>query len=114
MRAALPRIKAQGGGWIINISSLAGKNPFAGGAAYNASKFGLDGMSDAAMLDYRYEGVRIGVIAPGSVDTDFGRAARADWKIAPEDVAETAAWLMASPARTMISRVEIRPSQPKR
>lgn len=114
MKQAVPRLKARGGGWIVNISSLAGKNPFAGGAAYNASKFGLNGMTEATMLDHRYEGVRAVIIAPGSVNTDFGHTGPADWKIGPEDVAETVAWVLASPARTLISHVEIRPAQPRR
>jgi len=114
MKAALPRLKAHGGGWIINISSLAGRNPFAGGAAYNASKFGLNGMSEATMLDHRYEGVRVSVIAPGSVSTEFRGGGYADWKIGAEDVAEAVAWVMASPARTHVSLVEMRPAQPRK
>lgn len=109
---ALPRMRQRGGGWIINVASLAGKNAFAGGAAYNASKFGLCGMSEAVMLDHRYDGVRVSTILPGSVNTDFGRAGRADWKIAPEDVAETVAMILALPERTLVSHVEIRPSRP--
>jgi NADP-dependent 3-hydroxy acid dehydrogenase YdfG len=104
------------GGYIINISSLAGKNAFAGGAAYNASKFGLNGFSEAMMLDHRYEGVRVSCVMPGSVDTEFGREAQngADWKIAPEDVAETVLMLLKTPVRTLISRIEMRPSKPRK
>src|SRR5579862_752204 len=84
-REALPRFKERGGGYIVNISSLAGKNAFSGGAVYNASKFGLNGFSEAMMLDHRYENVRVSYVMPGSVDTKFSSAAgRADWKIAPE------------------------------
>jgi NAD(P)-dependent dehydrogenase (short-subunit alcohol dehydrogenase family) len=111
---ALPRMRQRGGGWIINVSSLAGKNAFAGGAAYNASKFGLCGMSEAIMLDHRYDGIRVSTILPGSVSTEFGRAGRADWKIAPEDVAEAVAAILAMPERTLVSHVEIRPSRPPR
>jgi 3-oxoacyl-[acyl-carrier protein] reductase len=112
---ALPLIKQRGGGFVINISSLAGKNPFAGGAAYNASKFGLNGFSEAMMLDLRYDKIRVSYIMPGSVDTDFGgQAGRSDWKIAPEDVAEVAAMLLRMPERTLVSRVEMRPSRPPR
>jgi len=114
-REALPRLKKRGGGYIINIGSLAGKNAFAGGAAYNASKFGLDGFSEAMMLDHRYDNVRVTHIMPGSVDTEFSRSSvRADWKIAPEDVAEIALMLLRMPARTLVSRVEVRPSKPKK
>jgi 3-oxoacyl-[acyl-carrier protein] reductase len=111
--AALPRFRNAGGGFIVNIGSLAGKNPFAGGAAYNASKFGLTGFTEAMMLDHRFEGVRVSLIMPGSVSTDFGSGA-ASWKIAPEDVAEVVLSVLRMPARTLISRVEIRPARPEK
>jgi NADP-dependent 3-hydroxy acid dehydrogenase YdfG len=112
-REALPRFKQRGGGHIVNISSLAGKNAFAGGAAYNASKFGLNGFSEAMMLDHRYEQVRVSYVMPGSVDTEFSSgAARADWKIAPEDIGEIVLMLVRMPERTLVSRVEVRPSRP--
>ncbi len=112
---ALPRMRKRGAGYIVNIGSLAGKNPFAGGAAYNASKFGLNGFSEAMMLDHRYDNVRVSYIMPGSVDTDFGpRAAAAAWKIQPEDIADIVAMLLLMPARTLISRVEVRPSKPQK
>jgi 3-oxoacyl-[acyl-carrier protein] reductase len=115
----LPIFKQGGGGDVVNISSLAGANAFAGGAAYNASKFGLNGFSEAMMLDHRYDGVRVSTVMPGSVDTAFGGqtgagAAVSNWKIAPEDVAEAVACLLAMPRRTTISRIEIRPSRPPR
>lgn len=117
---ALARFAKRGGGFIVNISSLAGKNAFSGGAAYNASKFGLNGFSEALMLDHRYDKVRVACIMPGSVNTDFGKdagrpgATGASWMIAPEDVAEVVAMVLQMPARTMVSRVEMRPSQPKK
>jgi len=112
-REALLRLKQRGGGYIINISSLAGKNAFAGGAAYNASKFGLNGFSEAMMLDHRYDKVRVSYVMPGSVNTEFSSgAARADWKIAPEDIGEIVLMLLRLPARTLVSRVEVRPSKP--
>lgn len=112
-REALPRLRHRGGGAIVNISSLAGKNPFAGGAAYNASKFGLNGFSEAMMLDYRHDGIRVSYVMPGSVDTDFSpRSNKASWKIAPEDVAEVVLSILRMPSRTTVSRVEIRPSMP--
>ena len=111
---ALPRMRRRGGGWIVNIASLAGKNAFAGGAAYNASKFGLCGMSEAVMLDHRYEGVKVTTVLPGSVNTEFGRGGGGDWKIAPEDIAETVAMILAMPERTLISHVEMRPSRPQK
>jgi len=110
----LQRMRNRGGGYIINISSLAGKNVFAGGAAYNASKFGLNGFSEAMMMDHRYDNVRVSYIMPGSVDTTGFRRQEgaAAWKIQPEDVAEVVMMLLGMPARTLISRVEIRPSRP--
>ena len=109
---ALPRLRKRGGGWIVNIASLAGKNAFAGGAAYNASKFGICGLSEAVMLDHRYQEVRVTTILPGSVSTEFGHGGGAEWKIAPEDVADAVAMVLSMPARTLISHVEMRPSKP--
>src|SRR5215831_8301838 len=115
---ALARFRARGGGFIVNISSLAAVNPFSGGAAYNASKFGLNGFTEALMLDHRHDNVRVSSIMPGSVDTEFGgsefRSGDTSWMIAPEDVAETVVLVLRMPARTMISRVEMRPSRPKK
>ncbi len=112
LRAVAGGMRSRGSGWIFNIASLAGKNPFAGGAAYNASKFGLLGLSDAAMLDLRQDGVRVAAILPGSVDTDFHRSDDRGWMLAPEDVARTVTDLLAYPARALPSRLEIRPSEP--
>jgi NAD(P)-dependent dehydrogenase (short-subunit alcohol dehydrogenase family) len=113
---AIPELRKAGNSWIINIGSLAGKNPFAGGAAYNASKFGLLGFSEALMLDVRYDGIRVSCVMPGSVATEFsGRDATAeDWRIAPEDVARVVMDLLAFPERSLPSRVEIRPTKPPR
>lgn len=113
-REALARFKNAGRGWIINISSLAGKNPMAGGAAYNASKFGLNGMSEAMMMDHRQQNVKVSYIMPGSVDTEFGghSSGKSDWKIAPEDIAEIVLDILRKPERTLVSRVEVRPAKP--
>jgi 3-oxoacyl-[acyl-carrier protein] reductase len=112
---ALPLLRQRGQGYIIQISSLAGINAFAGGAAYNASKFGLNGFSEAIMQDLRYENVRVSYIMPGSVATDFSSGSgRAEWKIAPQDVAEVVISLLRMPERTLVSRVEMRPSKPKK
>lgn len=114
IRAVAPIMKRQGGGYVFNVASLAAKNPFAGGAAYNASKFGLLGLSDAAMLDLRHDGIRMSVIMPGSVETEFHRQRRDDtsWMLGTEDVARTVMDLLAYPDRALPSRVELRPSQP--
>ena len=116
-REALERFHAARGGWIINISSLAGKNPFSGGAAYNASKFGMNGLSEATMLDHRSDNVRVSYVMPGSVDTEFSGQQKnesSSWKIAPEDIAEIVLNILRMPERTLISRVEVRPSRPLR
>jgi len=114
-REALHRFEKSRGGSIINISSLAGRNPFAGGAAYNASKFGLNGFSEAMMLDHRNDNVRVSYIMPGSVATHFGgQPDTSDWKIAPEDIAELVLDVLRMPARTLISRIEVRPSRPQK
>jgi len=131
--AAIPRLRQRGGGWIINISSLAGKNSFVAGAAYCASKAGLNAFSESLMQEVRYDNIRVSYVMPGSVATSFGghgavaagpgaeapgakAAARPgeDWKIAPEDIAQVVMDLIAQPARTLASRVEIRPSKPKK
>jgi 3-oxoacyl-[acyl-carrier protein] reductase len=115
-RAAIPHLKRRGGGWIINISSLAGSNPFAGGAAYCASKAGLNAFTEALMLELRYDNIRVATIAPGSVQTGFSgnEETGADWKLAAEDVAEVVTDLLAHASRSLPSRVELRPSKPKR
>lgn len=107
------------GGFIVNISSLAAKNAFSGGAGYNASKAGLNKFTEAMMLDHRHDNVRVCSIMPGSVDTEFGgdsakRSGDTSWMIAPEDVADTVAMVLSMPERTMISAVEMRPSRPKK
>lgn len=109
---AVKRFRQRGGGHIVNIASLASKNAFAGGAAYNASKFGLLGFGEAMMLDHRKDGIRVTTVMPGSVSTEFGFAGPADWKIQPEDVAEVVKMAVSMPARTMVSSIEMRPSQP--
>jgi 3-oxoacyl-[acyl-carrier protein] reductase len=117
---ALRRFATRGGGFIVNVSSLAGKNAFSGGAAYNASKFGLNGFTEALMLDHRHDNVRVCTIMPGSVDTEFSgdpgkpRPSDTSWMIAPEDVAEAVAFVLQIPVRTMISAVEMRPSRPRK
>ncbi|MBW3573053.1 MAG: SDR family oxidoreductase [Gemmatimonadetes bacterium] len=114
---SIPHLKRRGGGWIINIGSLAGKNPFAGGAAYNASKFGLLGFSEAMMLDVREHGIRVCCIMPGSVDTHFNEkkpSPENDWMIQPGDIARLVMELLAFPENALPSRIEIRPTRPKK
>jgi 3-oxoacyl-[acyl-carrier protein] reductase len=115
-REAVPRMRRRGGGYIINLSSLAGKNPFANGAAYNASKFGLNGFSEALMMEVRYDDIRVSYLMPGSVATEFGRGSqeKSGWALTPADVAGVVLDLLRSPPRALFSRVEMRPSRPPR
>jgi NAD(P)-dependent dehydrogenase (short-subunit alcohol dehydrogenase family) len=116
-KAAIPHLRRRNGGWIINISSLASKNPFAGGAAYSASKAALNAFSEAFMQEVRHENIRVSYVLPGSVATEFsGRAATtgAEWRLQPADVAQVILDLLAHPARSLPSRVEIRPSRPQK
>lgn len=117
--AAIPHLRRRGGGWIINVSSLAGSHPFAGGAGYCASKAALDVFSEALMQEVRQDGIRVSYVKPGSVNTDFmGHAdsgpATNDWKLAPEDVAQVVIDLVKHDPRSLPSRVDIRPSRPPR
>jgi NAD(P)-dependent dehydrogenase (short-subunit alcohol dehydrogenase family) len=115
-RAAIPRMRRRGGGYIVNVSSLAGKNAFPGGCAYNASKFGLNGLSEALMQEVRYDGIRVSYVMPGSVNTHFGGAPDPgkDWKLTAGDVARVVVDLIRHDPRSLASRVEIRPSRPPR
>jgi 3-oxoacyl-[acyl-carrier protein] reductase len=114
-RAVIPHMKLREGGWIINISSLASQNPFAGGAAYSATKAGLNAFSHALMQEVRQAGIRVSVVLPGSVDTRFSDrdTGPTDWKLSPDDVARTVIDLLGHPGRSLPSRVELRPSRPK-
>ena len=112
---AAPLMKRSGGGFIVNIASLAAVNAFAGGSAYNASKFGLLGFSEAAMLDLRHDGIRMATVLPGSVATDFGHShgnRDLSWMLQADDVAEAVADLVAFPDRAIPSRIDLRPARP--
>lgn len=113
---ALPLM--EGGGYIINIGSLAGKHASAGSAAYCASKFGLVGFSEALMQEVRYDHIRVSLVMPGSVNTSFGRGGGQEpvktWKLLPEDVAAVVINLLEMDPRALPSQVEIRPSEPKK
>jgi len=116
-RAAIPRMRKRGGGYIFNISSLAGKNAFPSATAYNASKFGLNGMSEALMQEVRYDGIKVSYLMPGSVATQFTGTAPGPedaWKIHPRDIARIVLDLLSQEPRTLPSAVEIRPSKPPR
>jgi 3-oxoacyl-[acyl-carrier protein] reductase len=115
--AALPHLRHRGGGFIINISSLSGTNPFKGGAAYCASKAGLNAFSEALMQELRYSDIRVSYVMPGSVATEFASgdpAKGADWKIAPAEVADVVLNLLRHDPRSLPSRVELRPAKPRK
>jgi NAD(P)-dependent dehydrogenase (short-subunit alcohol dehydrogenase family) len=114
---ALPHLRRRGAGYIINISSLAGKNAFVGGAAYCASKAGLNAFSEALMQEVRYDNIRVTYIMPGSVATGFSggdQTKGADWKASSDDVAEVVIDLLFSHPRSLQSRIELRPSKPRK
>ena len=114
---AIPLMKNRGGGYIINISSLAGANPHPKMSAYNASKFGLNGFSEALMQEVRHDGIRVSYIMPGSVNTAFGGddpSFEKSWQLQPADIARVVLDLLSHDARSLPSRVEIRPSRPPR
>lgn len=116
-KAALPHLSASGDGFIVNIGSLAGRNFFAGGTGYNASKAGLVAMSEAMMLDVRYDDVRVSIVMPGSVNTNFRgktRSAERSWPLEADDCALTVMQLLDYPKGAHVSKVEMRPAQPKR
>src|SRR5215213_2513960 len=112
---AIPLMKQRGGGYIINISSLAGANPHPQMAAYNASKFGLNGFSEALMQEVRHDNIKVSYIMPGSVNTAFGGDEPSNekgWQLQPGDIAQVVMDLLEHPQRSLPSRVEIRPSRP--
>jgi 3-oxoacyl-[acyl-carrier protein] reductase len=116
-RAAIPHLRRRGGGWIVNISSLAANSAFAGAAGYCASKAGLNAFSDALMQEVRYDDIRVSCIMPGYVNTEFAGQADdtgADWKLQPEDVARVVVDLISHDRRSLPSRIELRPSKPRR
>lgn len=114
-RAALPHLRKSRGAYIVNISSLAGKNWFAGGGAYCASKAAVNAFSEALMQDVRQHDIRVSYVMPGSVSTEFSfmGAKPADWKLTGGDLAQVVLDLVRSDTRALASRVEIRPSKPK-
>jgi 3-oxoacyl-[acyl-carrier protein] reductase len=115
LKATLPALKASKG-YFITIASLAGANFFPRGAAYNASKFGLVGFTQAAMLDLRKHGIKTTTIMPGSVATEFNNhtpGPEDEWKIQIEDIGQMVLDLLRMPERTLPSKIEVRPSFPK-
>lgn len=111
----IPLMKKRGGGYIINISSLAGQNAHPRMAAYNASKFALNGFSESLMQEVRHDNIKVSYICPGSVNTEFGGDTVSDekaWQLQPDDIAQVVMDLFAMDARALPSKVELRPSKP--
>jgi 3-oxoacyl-[acyl-carrier protein] reductase len=119
MRAVVPHMIARGGGEIVNISSLAGHGPLANGAAYSASKWGLNGLTYSAAEELRAHNIRVSVVAPGSVNTGFGQGGHApagktkdrSKMLQPDDVAAVVAMLVTQPPQSFVSEVRMRPTQ---
>jgi NAD(P)-dependent dehydrogenase (short-subunit alcohol dehydrogenase family) len=114
-KASVSHLSETGDGWIINIGSLASRNTFAGGVGYNASKFGLLGMTEATMLDVRDKDVRVSIIMPGSVNTAFWKREQQPertWRLEGDDCAMAVMQLLSYPKEAHVSRIEMRPSQP--
>ena len=114
IKAALEALK-ETKGYFISIASLAGTNFFEAASAYNASKFGLVGFTQAIMLDLRKEGIKVSTIMPGSVATHFNNHTPNEkdaWKIQPEDIGQIVVDLINMPERTLPSKVEVRPTMP--
>lgn len=112
---AIPMMKRRGGGYIINISSLAGQNPHPKMAAYNASKFGLNGFTEAMMQEVRQDNIKVSYVCPGSVNTYFGGDSPSPeqaWQLQPEDIAQIVIDLLNMDPRALPSKVEVRPSKP--
>lgn len=112
---ALPMMKTGGGGFIVNIGSLAGKNAFPSGAAYCASKFALVGFSESLMQEVRHDDIRVAYVMPGSIDTQFGgspRSSNTTWKLSAQDVADVVIDTLTRSPRCLTGRIEMRPSRP--
>lgn len=111
--ALLPGMIARGRGHVVIIGSIAGKSGFAGGTAYAATKFAVNGFAESLMLEVRDAGVKVSVVMPGSVATSFSRTGRdQSWKLMAEDVAAAVEFLLDTPERMLVDRVEMRPLKP--
>jgi 3-oxoacyl-[acyl-carrier protein] reductase len=113
-RVVLPGMIARDRGDIVLIGSIAGRSAFVGGSCYAATKHAVMGFAECLMLEVRDAGVRVSVVNPGSVATDFSRGGNADWNLRPEDVAESVAHVVAAPPSVLVHRVEVRALSPKR
>lgn len=115
-RALLPGMMARGRGHVVIIGSIAGRSAFVGGTAYGATKHALMGFAESLMLEARERDVKVSVVNPGSVRTGFGRGevAGKDWALAPEDVADAVAYVIATPPNVLVHRMEVRAAHPRK
>ena len=113
-RAVLPGMIERRRGHVVIIGSIAGRSAFVGGSCYAATKHAVMGFAESLMLEVRDAGVRVSVVNPGSVATDFGRGEQADWMLKAEDVAESVAFALGAPEHVLLHRIEVRASAPKK
>jgi NAD(P)-dependent dehydrogenase (short-subunit alcohol dehydrogenase family) len=112
-RALLPGMLRRRTGHVVTIGSLAGRNPFAGGTCYSASKHAVVGFTESLMLEVRDAGVRVSTIMPGSVATSFFPPGReTGWMTTPEEIADAAWFLLSERGAGLVSRIEVRPAMP--
>ena len=110
--AVLPLLRQAGNADIVNLGSRAGRYAFQGGVGYNTTKFGLQGFTEALFLDLHSDGIRVSLVAPGTVATGLGGTPPADWHLQPEDVAKVIVDLLEADPRACLNWIEIRPAQP--
>lgn len=111
--AVLPWLKKAGTSDIVNLGSRAGRYSFAGGTGYNTTKFGLQGFTEALFLDLHQYGIRVSLVAPGTVMTDLISSKPQDWHLAPKDIAKVIGDIIAIDSRAAVNWVEIRPARPQ-
>ncbi len=111
--AALPWLKKAGNSDIVNLGSRAGRYSFAGGTGYNATKFGLQGFTEALFLDLHPYGIRVSLVAPGTVMTDLTSSKPQDWYLAPKDIAKVIGDIITTDSGATVNWVEIRPARPQ-
>lgn len=111
--ATLPWLKNAKNADIVNIGSRSGRYSFRGGTGYNTTKFGLQGFTEALFLDLHQYGIRVSLVAPGTVATGLSGSAPEDWHLLPEDVAKVVGDVVAADSRAAVNWVEIRPARPR-
>jgi 3-oxoacyl-[acyl-carrier protein] reductase len=114
-RALLPGMVERGSGHIVMVGSIAGRSAFVGGSCYAATKHAVMGFSESLMLEVRDKGVKVSIVNPGSVATDFFRGERdTSWMITADDVADAVMYALDTPPRVLVHRIEVRAAIPKK